>query len=353
MRIRHVTLIIFIAIVVTLAINVVFGNYLAARLSTLPIIRKFNLLNPRAPIVINNRETVRVSDANDAVEAANAVKSKLSSLVYYDGSRLVHAGVLLNWTADGYFVTSNKAFSTAGKTYAVLTNNGDVFPVTAVYPDTASNAVVVATDARGLSTVDTLDNKELRPGQKILFVANSFDPSKISFLESYVRMLASDVSNVELDSDRITRGVTVQSVQPLLPGEPAVSLDSKISGIWDGDRILGTDAIRNFTNNFFTNNKIITRAGFGFKYVMVTKAEAKALQLSSGAKVTAVVAAGPAGTAGLKEGDIIIAVKEQRLDDGLMLEEIFEGIKPGEATVFSILRAANPQTLVITPVRLK
>ncbi len=351
MRKRHVTLIILIAVIVTLAINVVFGNYLAARLSTLPIIRKFDLLNPRAPIVINNRETIRVSDANDAVEVASAVKSKLSTLVYYEGGRLVHAGVLLNWTADGYFITSSKAFAATGKTYAVLTNNGDVFPVNTVYPDTASSAVIVATDARGMSTVDTLNSKDLRPGQKVLFVANSFDTTKISFLESYVRTLPGDVSNVELDSDRIVRGATIQAVEPLLPGHAAINLDGKVSGIWDGDKLLSTDAIRAFTNNFFTNNKVISRASFGFKYITLTPAEAKALQLSPGAQITSVTPVGP--TAALKAGDIIISVKEQQLDSGVILEEILETIKPGDPVVFNILRGINPQTLVVTPVLLK
>lgn len=352
MRKLHIILILVIAILVTLAVNVAFGNYLAARLSTLPLIRRLDLLNPRAPIVINNRETIRVSDSNDAVEAASSVKSKLSNLVYYEGNQLVHAGVLLNWTSDGYFITTKKAFSATGKTYAVLTNNGDVFPVNTVYPDTASEAVLVSTDARGYATIDTHNNKDLRSGQKVLFVATSFDTSMVSFLESYIRTLPSDLPNVILDSDKISRGISVQSVGPLLPGHAAVNLDGKINGIWDGEKVLSTDAVRTFTNNFFNENKVVKRAGFGFKYTVITPAEAKALQLTSGARVASVVAGSPAALGGLKEGDIITSVKEQRLEN-ILLEEILEGTKPDQSVVFSVMRGANPQTVVIKPVLLK
>jgi hypothetical protein len=212
MKKTHIILIILITVLITLAINVTFGDYIAARIATLPIIRKFNILNPKAPIVVTTKETVRVSDANDAVETANAVKSKLATLVYYDNNKLVPAGGLLNWTTDGYFVGINKSFATTGKTYAVIMNNGDVFPVKAVTLDTASSLVMVATDARGISTVETVEDKTMRPGQKLLFVANSIGAAKSTFIESYVNALSNDVSNVEFNSDTVTRGVAAQSV---------------------------------------------------------------------------------------------------------------------------------------------
>src|SRR4051812_37140012 len=125
MKRTQVTLIIIITVVITLLADILFGNYIGARLATLPIVKKFHFLQPNAPIVINNRETVRVSDANDAVETTNSLKAKLSTLVYVDGDRLVQTGTALNWTTDGYFITAVKAFSAQNKTYAVVLNSGE------------------------------------------------------------------------------------------------------------------------------------------------------------------------------------------------------------------------------------
>ena len=353
MRKLHIVLIIVITALLTLGINVLFGDHIAARIATLPLVRKFNILNPRAPIVVTTRETVRVSDANDAVETANAVKSKLSTLVYYDNAKLVPVGGLLNWTTDGYFVGMNGAFVTPGKTYAVVLNNGDIFPVKTVSVDIASNLVMVETDARGMATVDTGEDKALRPGQKLLFVQNSIAAGKSSFLESYVRATSTDVVNVEFDSDAIMRGVVAQPVTPLLPGHAAVTLDSKVVGLWDGDSIISSDAIRTFANNFFSDNKVVNRPLFGFKYRQLSGPEAKALQSQVGALVTTVVANSPAQAAGLQVGDSIVSVRGTDVTDEVLLESLLETIKPAERVILEVIRDGISQTIVITPQTLK
>ncbi len=349
----HVTLIILISVLLAMLLNIFFGGYLAARLATLPVMRNLNLVNPRAPIVINNKETVRVSDANDAVETVSAIKSKLATLVYYEGSRIVVSGSLLNWTADGYFITASKAFAVPGKTYAVMLSNGEIYPIKQVYADVASNLVLVASDASGLSTVDTIEDKEMRPAQKILFVANSIGNNTITSLESYVRALSTDVPNVELDSDRITRGMSVQSVGPIIPGSPALTLSGRVAGIWDGNAMIASDAIRTFANNFFSENKTVNRAGFGFKYRQVSSSEAAVLKIPSGALVSAVTASGPSAQAGLLAGDVIISVNDKKLSDGTLLETLLEPIRPGEQAVLSVMRSGTSLTLVVTTSALK
>lgn len=347
MKRLHITLFILITVILSLVVNILFGGYLSAKLATLPLLRNLDLINPRAPIVINNRETVTVSDANDAVETAAGVRSKLSTLVYYEENQIVTVGSLLNWTADGYFVGSAKAFLVAGKTYAVVTNNGDIFPITKVYPDTASDLVMIETDVRGLPTVDTVEDREARPGQKVLFVSNSVGNNATTFLESYVRALAYDVSNVEFDSDKIMRGVSVQQVAPLVPGAAALNLSGRVMGIWSGTAVISSDAIRTFANNFFNESKVINRASFGFRYKQITPAEARALKLPEGALVTAVIASQAAAGAGLQVGDSIVAVNDRQLKDGLLLEALLETVRPGQSVSLTVDRAGTQLNIIV------
>lgn len=353
MRKIHIAVIIFVASFLALAIQVVFGNFLSARLATLPLLRNLDLFNPRAPIVVTNRETVRVSDSNDAVEAANGVKGKLSTIVYYEGTgtsaRVVVSGGALNWTSDGYFVSSAAAFAVPNKTYAVVLNSGEIFPIKSVTADTASNLVVLETDARGMSTIEPVNVKDLRPGEKMLMILNSVGANQTNFLESYVQKFANDVSGTEFNADEVGRTISVQSTEPLLGGHAAISLNGRLAGLWDGTRVISAEAIRVFANNFFKDNSQIIRPSFGFSYRHLTGAESRALQLVPGAQVTDVVTGSAAAVGGLLEGDIITAINGIKVDDDSLLESSLAVLTPGEAATLAVTRSGQLTTVVVTP----
>lgn len=343
---------ILVSVILALAILIVFGNYLSARLGTLPGLRNWNLFNPRAPIVVTNRETVRVSDANDAIETTNAIKSKLSLVVYYDGtganSHVVLSGGAVNWTADGYFITSQVAMAVPNKTYAIILSNGDIFPVKSSYRDTATNLMMLATDARNSTTVEPVQITDLRPGQKMLMILNSMAANKTTFLESYLRTYPTDYFGSEFNSDKDQRVLNIQTVGTLAPGEAVVSLDGKLAGIWDGNSVLSSVALQQFANDFFKNNKQVLHAGFGFNYKQLSSPEARAVQLVAGSQVTTVVAGGPAASAGLQKGDIITAVNNKNLDDDTSLQSILLAINPGDTVTLEVSRGGNTVPIIVT-----
>ncbi|HEX3095993.1 MAG TPA: S1C family serine protease [Patescibacteria group bacterium] len=352
MRKLQIFFIVIIASLISLIILVLFGNFLSARLATLPGLRNWSLFNPRAPIVVTNRETVRVSDANDAIETANAIKSKLSLVVYYDGtglnSHIVLAGGAVNWTADGYFVTTKSALAVPGKTYAVILSNGDIFPVKTAFPDSASNLMMLATDARNLSTAEPVANNDLRPAEKILLVLNAMAQNKNTFLESYLRSYPTDVAGFEFNSDKELRNLSIQPVGTLSPGQAAIDLNGKLAGIWDGTNIVSSDAISLFANDFFKNNQQILRPSFGFNFKQLSIAEARAVQLTPGGQVTALVTGGPAAVAGLQKGDIITSVNGKKLDDDTLLASLLISVVPGDQTTLEVMRNGATLPIIIT-----
>ena len=353
MRKIHILIIVIVASFIALAVQILFGNFLSAKLATLPGLRNLDLFNPRAPIVVNNKETVRVSDANDAVETTNSLKSKLATVVYYDGvgaeSKIVLSGGALNWTADGYFVTTKTAMALPNRTYAVILNNGDIFPIKAVYLDTASNLAIVSTDARNQSTIESVPGSDLRPGQKILMILNSIAPNKNTFLESYVRAFTTDVAGLTLSSDLVQRKVVIQDVSGLVPGHAAINLEGRLAGLWDGASVISSDAIQVFTDNFFGDNKQIIRPSFGFMYRQLSSSEARGLQLQVGAQTTVVTPTSPAALGGLLVGDIITAINGQKIDDSTLLESVLANATPGEVTTITISRGGQLSTVLITP----
>lgn len=353
MKKSHILIIVIVASFIALAVQVLFGNFLSAKLATFPGLRNLNLFNPRAPIVVTNRETVRVSDANDAVETTNGVKSKLAVIVYYDGTgdnaKIVASGGALNWTADGYFVTTKSAMAIPNKTYAVVVNNGDIFPIKAVYSDTASSLVILSTDARNQSTIEPVAGNDLRPGQKMLMILNSLAPNKNSFLESYVRTFPTDVSGIVFSSDAVQRNISIQGVGNLVPGHAAINLNGRLAGMWDGNIVISSDAIQVFADNFFSSNMQVVRPSFGFTYKQLTASEARGLQLQVGAQVVSVAAASPAAAGGLQVGDIITVVNGQKIDDEILIESLLASVTPGEVATLTVLRDSQLTSVLITP----
>lgn len=349
----HIVLVIAIASVLALLFQILFGNFLSAKLATLPLFRNLDLFNPRAPIVVNNKETVRVSDANDAVETADGVKSKLAVVVYYDGktpdTRLVLSGGAINWTSDGFFVTTNSALAVPNKTYAVLLNNGEIFPIKTVYQDPSSPLVILATDARNLSTMEPVANSELRTGQKMLLLMNTISAGKTTFLESHIYSPITNVSGQVFNADAIGRTINVQPINGLLPGQVATNLDGKLVGIWDGTKVLASDAVRVFANNFFKDNMQVIRPSYGFTYVQISDVEARALQLTAGAQVKDVTVGGAATFGGMLKGDIITAVNGQKIDDTILLETLLAQKFPGDLLTLTVTRSGQSIDITVSP----
>src|SRR6185295_4907898 len=111
---------ILITIILALLANVFFGRVITAKISTLPVLNKFKLLSPQAPIVITQREEIRVSDSGDAVQAMESVRSKISSVIAVTDKKFTFAGTAVNVTSDGVFITTKSVVGTLKPEYLFI-----------------------------------------------------------------------------------------------------------------------------------------------------------------------------------------------------------------------------------------
>jgi S1-C subfamily serine protease len=356
---KNITFIVIGAVVLSLAAQLLFGSYLSARLSALPIMRRYNLFTPSAPIVINNTETVRVSDTGDALDALNRAKSRLATVFYSEGNNLIPTGNAINWTADGYFITAQSAFSALGKSYSVMLNGGQRYAIQQVWDDPASDLVMFKVSATNLPVVVLANSKNLQSGQKIIFASNSLRNFYARFAESHITQQQLDVPNQIFDANLPSRTFGAQNPGAIVPGEAIVTLDGDVAGLWDGKQVVPADRINNLANAFFGGNGKVLRPQYGFFYRMISSSESEALSLPQGALVTprdatapAIVPAGPAAKAGLQPGDVITQAGDSRVDENTILEEILERAKPGDQIRLTVVRNRNQITLTITPTEL-
>ncbi len=347
---KHIVLIILITAVIVWTADLLAGNYLSARLATSSFARKYNLFNPQAPIVVTNRETVRVNNSSDVVQTAENAKSKISSLVYYDNTRLVNTGTAINWTSDGYFITTKAAFAPAGKVFAVITLSGDVFPVEASYVDPSSNLVILKTSAQGLGVIDPASSSDLRVGQQVVGLANPVGNKQTRFTTGFVQRIPSDTFGMVLESDIVSHFTGVQAAgsgSSFSPGSVILNLSGRMIGVWDGQAVVNVEDIQLLMNNFLSANKQIVRPSLGFSYQLLSESESKILQTVSGARVMGIANGKTAATAGLKVNDVITDWDGKKVSIETDFDGILRQIKPNQTIRLSVSRGGTVVQLTI------
>lgn len=344
---KQLVLTILVTAVIVWTADLLAGNYLSARLATSSLAQKYNLFNPQAPIVVTNRETVRVNNSNDAVQTAENSKSKVSSLVYYDNNKLVSTGSVTNWTSDGYFVTTKSALAPAGKVFAVVTLSGDVFPVEASYADTASNLVILKTSAQGMAVLDPADTGDLRVGQQVVSIVNSIGNKQTRFVTGFVQRVPEDKFGTVSESDLVSKTIDIQSTGNFTAGAVMLNLSGRMLGIWDGQTVVPVSSIQLLVNNFLADQMQVTRPSFGFSYQMLTESESKILQTATGARVMGIANNKPAAAAGLKVGDVIIDWDSKSIVADTDFDTLLRSIKPGQSIRFTVNRAGATVQLIL------
>lgn len=345
---KQIVILIVVIVVVVLVVDLLIGNYISARLATTSWARQWGLFDTQAPIVVTNRETVRVNTNNDLVETAENAKTKTAALVYFDGNDMVLAGSAVNWTSDGYFVTAKAALASAGKAYAVVTSKGDVFPVEAAYADPASEMVILQTSAEDLTVLSPAENRDLRVGQQVVMIQTSLTPGQARFFTGFVKRLNTDLSGVIANSDMISRNIELTTLEPVPAGSAVLNLSGRMIGIWDGKVVVPVDDLRELVNNLFANNKKIIRPSFGFSYQVLNELEAKAVQTVSGARIVSVAAGGVAAQKQLRADDVITEVDGQKVDANFNLDTYLRLVKPTQVVTLSVQRGNNVVTVLLT-----
>lgn len=340
-----------VTLVVCVVFNILAGPWIAAKLSFVPIFRKYQLFNPQAPIVITKKDDSGASSGSEMTDAIARAKSHLSSVVTIGPNSMIVNGGALNLSTDGYFLTVVSALAKDASTQSIVLNNGQSAPITAVYGEPGSNLVIVKASLNGVAVVDFASSKSLLPGTKIGFAHNVVASSGlVNFQNSFVSSAQNATLGKVFNADKPSRSFAAQPAGSLIPGEAVIGLDGKIAGLWDGNNLVSADVANQTVKLFFNNSqKGINRPMWKFSYRNIGSVESNSYQIPIGALVASVDANGPAAAAGLKAGDSVTAVGGQSLTEDTTLEELLANQKPGQSIAFTVVREKKLMTLTLTP----
>jgi serine protease Do len=255
-------------------------------------------------------------------------------------------------SADGYAVTNNHVVDHA-KTVTVTTDDGKIHTANVVGTDPKSDLALIKVDGSGFAYVKFADHAP-RIGEWAIAVGNPFGLGG-TVTAGIVSATGRDIGRggddyVQIDAP-INRGNS---------GGPTFDTDGNVMGVntaifspSGGSVGIGFDIPAATAKNVIGQLKDhghVTRGWLGVQIQPVTSevADALGLKQAAGALVTDPQDGSPAAKAGVKAGDVIVALDGNSLKDSRELAQKIGTMSPGASVHLDVLRDGNKQAITVT-----
>ena len=258
------------------------------------------------------------------------------------------SGVIIR--PDGYIVTNNHVVESASKVEVTL-NNNKTYEATVIGTDPATDVALIKIDADNLPVIEFADSDQLRLGEWVLAIGSPLgEELRSTITAGIVSAKGRSMPNYDGKFKIESFIQTDAAVNPGNSGGALVNKAGKLVGI--NTAIISTTG--SYTGySFAVPSNIVSKIvgdliDFGsVKRVMlgvtispISDEIAKDLKLSSqlGVYVNEVTKGGSADKAGLKKGDIIVAIGGTDTPGTAKLQEKVNSFHPGDTTTVSVIR---------------
>jgi S1-C subfamily serine protease len=282
------------------------------------------------------------------------------------GSGLVPRGVGTGFIYDpgGYIVTNHHVVEGAQRLRVVLPPpDNRQFDARLLGSDAQTDLAVLKVEGDGLPTVPLGNSESLRSGDWVVAIGNALGlPGGPTVTAGVVSALGREVQEPAGPSG--APGPTLYSliqtdaaINPGNSGGPLVNLRSEVIGVntlgaSEANTIgfaISIDSAKPIIEQLRQNGRV-ARGYLGVAVVSVNEAlrGALGLQQATGVVIRDVVPGGPAATAGLRPGDVIIRVGETTVEDRADLEyALSTQYKPGDTVPVTVVRDGREQTVQV------
>ena len=268
------------------------------------------------------------------------------------------SGVIIR--PDGYIVTNNHVVESASKVEVTL-NNNKTYEATVIGTDPATDVALIKIDAEGLPSIEFADSDQLRLGEWVLAIGSPLgEELRSTITAGIVSAKGRSMPNYDGKFKIESFIQTDAAVNPGNSGGALVNKAGKLVGI--NTAIISTTG--SYTGySFAVPSNIVSKIvgdliDFGsVKRVMlgvtispITDEIAKELKLSSqlGVYINEVTKGGTADKAGLKKGDVIVALGGTDIPNVAKLQEKVNSFHPGDVTKAVIIRDGQRKEVDLT-----
>ena len=310
-------------------------------------------------------------DASQVVERVMpAVVTVINEQQFGDGifgETALEAGRGTGFIIDGSGnIVTNEHVVRDGTGFEVILTNGEKRSATLVGSDRFSDLAVVRMDGAIPSIVEFGDSNALRPGQPVIAIGSPLGEFTGTVTSGIVSAL-----NRDFPQNEITGGETgiytdlIQHDAPINPGNsggPLFDLAGRVIGVNTlGIPQIGTTQVQGLFFAIPANHvarivsELIERGRVAYPYLGINydpiSPEVAAqydLPVDYGAYVMETVPGQPASQAGIRKGDIIVAVGETRIGEQTTFSEALFAHAPGETVPVAIVRNGTEREVEVT-----
>lgn len=258
--------------------------------------------------------------------------------------------------SDGYIITNNHVIDGADALEVKL-YDGTFYDAEVVGTDPNSDLAVIKVDAANLPAIRLGEIDNVKVGQWTMAfgspLSEDLGNTVTAGIVSALGRTSTNLSSLNIFAAFIQ---TDAAINPGNSGGPLVNLKGELIGInsaiysrTGGNQGIGfaipVDVVRNVTDQLIETGAV-ERGNLGVYFEGVSTSLSEALEVPRGAaQVTRVLENSAAENAGLKTGDIIIAVDGFTLQDPNQLRTIIGNKRPGENVALRIVREDDTRTI--------
>jgi len=343
-------------------------------------------MGKKIPILMASEDTGSASSVSFANGFAPAVKGAIPAVVNVSAQKVIHhpgehiapdpfsqqlfgdegffippsterekslgSGVIVN--ADGYILTNNHVLN-GTKDPKILLGDKREFQARVVGADPGTDIAVLKVDAHNLPVLPFGDSSKLETGNFVLAIGNPFGLNQTVTL-GIVSATGRGGLGIENFEDFIQ---TDAAINPGNSGGALIDEHGNLVGIntaiisegGGGNQGIGLaipgNMVRNVTEQILKTGKV-TRAWLGVSIQPVIPGDKKIFKLGGiqGALVNGVVPRGPAANAGVRQGDVILAVNGQEITDDRVLQLKIASMTPGTEAKLTVVRNGMKQDIM-------
>ena len=259
-------------------------------------------------------------------------------------------------TSDGWIVTHQNVVPTAQKKYLVTIERNKNFLVEKIITDSSTGIVFLKIKTEGLPVTRLNSRAEINLGQQVLVFGSSGGLliTEINQIENQKVKKADDLVR---SSDKLeTRILLSQNFERQFLGSPVFGLDKGAVGLvvgqpGSGIEVLPSHFITPLISQVLKGEKI-SHPFLGIDYLDLSQAigltDPRFKEFERGALVYGPPLKGsPAEKAGIKNGDIIIKVDNQIINETNSLTDLIQTRQPGDEIEITFVREGTEKTVKV------
>ncbi|MGA8052021.1 MAG: DegQ family serine endoprotease [Burkholderiales bacterium] len=247
-------------------------------------------------------------------------------------------------SSDGVILTNAHVVDDATDVTVKLSDRRE-FKAKVLGVDKPTDIAVIKIDAKNLPTVKLGNSSSVRVGQWVLAIGSPY-----GFENTVTAGIISATSRALPDGTYVPFLQTDAAVNPGNSGGPLFNMNGEVIGInsqiysqtggYQGlSFAIPIDVASKVEQQLIAHGKVERgRIGVAIQQVSQGLAQSFGLNKPEGALVSSVEKDGPADKAGMKAGDVILAVNGQKVENSNQLPPLVANVKPGTKATFDVWR---------------